>query len=108
MVQPIYSDGPEPRISRDTASVPYWFGHTAVWPTKNGIVLTLCGIVLFGAGLRVYVLDYQSFWSDEVFSLVVTDPTLTFREFWDRVLTDTRLDGTTRIILQCVNFGSSP
>ena len=89
MVQPIYSDGPEPRISRDTASVPYWFGHTAVWPTKNGIVLTLCGIVLFGAGLRVYVLDYQSFWSDEVFSLVVTDPTLTFREFWDRVLTDT-------------------
>jgi 4-amino-4-deoxy-L-arabinose transferase-like glycosyltransferase len=52
-------------------------------------VLTLCGIVLFGAGLRVYVLDYQSFWSAEVFSLVVTDPTLTFREFWDRVLTDT-------------------
>jgi uncharacterized membrane protein len=51
--------------------------------------LLLCVIVLLGVGLRSYRLDYQSLWTDEIYSLIVTDPTLTFREFWDRVFTDT-------------------
>jgi uncharacterized membrane protein len=37
----------------------------------------------------VYGLHYQSLWTDEIFSLTLTDPTLTFREFWGRVLADT-------------------
>jgi uncharacterized membrane protein len=37
----------------------------------------------------VYRLDYQSLWSDEIFSLRTTDPTLSLREFWDRLLADT-------------------
>jgi uncharacterized membrane protein len=37
----------------------------------------------------VHGLHYQSLWTDEISSLRLTDPTLTFREFWDRVLADT-------------------
>lgn len=55
----------------------------------NAFALGLSGILLLGTGLRVYALGYQSFWTDEIFSLMTTDPTLTFREFWDRVLADT-------------------
>ena len=67
----------------------YWCGRMWVSATKNGFALGLGGIVLLGAGLRVYALGYQSFWTDEIFSLITTDPTLTFREFWDRVVADT-------------------
>jgi uncharacterized membrane protein len=49
----------------------------------------LCIVVLFGAGLRAYALDLQSLWTDEISSLMITDPTLSFRQFWDRVLADT-------------------
>ncbi len=49
----------------------------------------LCLVVLIGAGLRVYALDHQSLWTDEIFSLTTTDPTLPFRQFWDRLLADT-------------------
>jgi len=31
----------------------------------------------------------QSLWSDEAFSLMTTDPTLSLPQFWDRVLADT-------------------
>ena len=55
----------------------------------HGVALALCAIVLLAGALRVYELDYQSLWSDEVISLKTTDPTLSFREFWDRVLADT-------------------
>ena len=58
-------------------------------PGGNGSGLLLCLIMLLGVGLRTYRLDYQSLWTDEVYSLIVTDPTLMFREFWDRVLADT-------------------
>ena len=56
---------------------------------KNGVPLALCAIVLLGAGLRLYALDYQSLWTDEIFSLMTADPKLTFGQFWDRVLADT-------------------
>jgi hypothetical protein len=56
---------------------------------KNGFALALCAIVLLAAGLRVYRLDYQSLWTDEIFSLMTTDPTLTLHQFWDLVLADT-------------------
>ena len=54
-----------------------------------GFAPALCVIVLLAAALRMYALDYQSLWSDEIFSLITTDPTLPLREFWDRVLADT-------------------
>jgi hypothetical protein len=55
----------------------------------HGFALALCAIVLLAGALRMYALDYQSLWSDEIFSLIITDPKLTFREFWDRLLADT-------------------
>jgi hypothetical protein len=51
--------------------------------------MALCIVVVFGAGLRAYALDFQSLWTDEISSLMITDPTLPFRQFWDRVLADT-------------------
>ena len=45
--------------------------------------------MLLAGALRVYELDYQSLWSDEVISLKTTDPALSLREFWDKVLADT-------------------
>jgi uncharacterized membrane protein len=44
---------------------------------------------VIGTGLRAYALDFQSLWADEIFSLTITDPTLPFGLFWDRVLADT-------------------
>jgi uncharacterized membrane protein len=78
----------EPAIWRVTPTFLYWSGRIRAWLT-SGFALGLGGIVLLGAGLRVYALGYQSFWTDEIFSLITTDPTLTFGEFWDRVLADT-------------------
>jgi hypothetical protein len=49
----------------------------------------LCIVVVLGAGLRAYALDFQSLWADEICSLMITDPTLPFRQFWDRVLAET-------------------
>jgi hypothetical protein len=79
----------EPAIWRVTPTFLSWCGRIRAWVTENGFALGLGGIVLLGAGLRVYALGYQSFWTDEIFSLITTDPTLTFREFWDRVRADT-------------------
>ena len=79
----------EPAIWRVTPAFLSWCGRLRASVTENGFALGLGGIVLLGAGLRVYALGYQSFWTDEIFSLITTDPTLTFREFWDRVLADT-------------------
>jgi hypothetical protein len=49
----------------------------------------LGAVALVAAGLRIYALDYQSLWTDEIFSLMATDPALPFRQFWDRLLADT-------------------
>ena len=68
---------------------PQWSGCVGRLLRKIGVGLALCAILLVGVGLRVYGLHYQSLWTDEIFSLTLTDPTLTFREFWDRVLADT-------------------
>ena len=59
------------------------------WLGAHGFALALCTTVLVPSALRVYKLDYQSLWSDEIFSLMITDPTLPFSQFWDRVLADT-------------------
>jgi mannosyltransferase len=53
------------------------------------LALGVCAVVLLAAGLRVYALDHQSLWADEIFSLTTTDPALPFRQFWDRVIADT-------------------
>jgi hypothetical protein len=70
-------------------AVPIWFGRIRLSLSNKGLVLALCGIVLVAVGLRAYALDYQSLWTDEIFSLMTTDPTLTFHQFWDLVLADT-------------------
>src|SRR6516164_1199870 len=56
---------------------------------RNGLAMGLCIVVVLGAGLRAYALDFQSLWADEICSLMITDPTLPFRQFWDRVLAET-------------------
>ena len=56
---------------------------------RNGLAMALCMVVVLGAGLRAYALDFQSLWTDEISSLMITAPTLPFRQFWDRVLADT-------------------
>jgi mannosyltransferase len=63
--------------------------HGTAWLSSYGFALALCATVLLAGGLRVYALDYQSLWSDEIFTLRTTDPALTLREFWQRVLADT-------------------
>jgi uncharacterized membrane protein len=60
-----------------------------LWLGRNGLATGLCAVVVLGAGLRAYALDFQSLWTDEIFSLMITDPTLPLRQFWDRVLVDT-------------------
>jgi mannosyltransferase len=70
-------------------AVPIWFGRMRLSLGQNGFGLALCGIVLLAAGLRVYALDHQSLWTDEIFSLMTTDPALTLHQFWDLVLADT-------------------
>jgi uncharacterized membrane protein len=64
-------------------------GQAKVWLGMHWSALAFGAIVLPAGLLRLYALDYQSLWSDEIFSLIVTDPALTFCEFWDRVLADT-------------------
>jgi len=81
--------GFEPPIWRVPPTLGYWCGRIRDWLNENGFAIGLSVIVLLGAGLRLYALGYQSFWTDEIFSLMTADPALTFREFWDRVLADT-------------------
>lgn len=66
-----------------------WLGRLGSLLSDRWFALAAGAIVLLAAGLRLYRLDYQSLWTDEIFSLLTTEPTLTFREFWDRVLADT-------------------
>ena len=66
-----------------------WEDQTGLRLGRNGLAMALCIVVVFGAGLRAYALDFQSLWTDEISSLMITDPTLPFRQFWDRVLADT-------------------
>ena len=65
------------------------FGRIRPSLGTHGFALALCTTVLLAGALRVYELDYQSLWSDEIFSLITADPMLSLREFWDRVLADT-------------------
>ena len=66
-----------------------WEAQTGLRLGRNGLAMALCIVVLLGAGLRAYALDFQSLWTDEISSLMITDPTLPFHQFWDRVLADT-------------------
>jgi hypothetical protein len=64
-------------------------GQTSPWLSTHKFMMALCATVLLGVALRIYKLDYQSLWSDEIFSLITTSPRLSPGEFWDRVLADT-------------------
>ena len=66
-----------------------WEDQTGRWLDRNGLAIGLFAVIALGAGLRAYALDFQSLWADEIFSLTITDPTLPFNQFWDRVLADT-------------------
>ena len=46
------------------------------------------GALLLGSALRLYGLDRQSAWADEITTLLITDPALTFAQFWHLALSD--------------------
>jgi uncharacterized membrane protein len=50
--------------------------------------IAAAALVLLAAALRVYRLDWQSVWLDEIFSLTVADPSRRLDEFWGWVLAD--------------------
>jgi mannosyltransferase len=83
------SDGSGPAAGWLTAARLDRLGRIRVWLARDWFALALSAIVLLGAGLRFYALDYQSLWTDEIFSLITTDPASVFGEVWDRVLADT-------------------
>jgi hypothetical protein len=53
----------------------------------HGLIAT-SGLLLLGTALRLYGLDRQSAWADEITTLLITDPALTFAQFWHLVLSD--------------------
>src|SRR5216684_3318979 len=55
----------------------------------SGFLIPAGLILLVGSGLRLYGITRESAWADELWTLLITDPTLTFAEFWQRVLADT-------------------
>jgi len=55
----------------------------------NAHWLAVGAAVLLGTALRIHHLAYESLWTDEIFSLLTTDPALPLREFWYRVIADT-------------------
>jgi mannosyltransferase len=61
-----------PRIGRDT-----------------GFLVAAGAIVLVGAGLRLKGIAEEGPWADELWTLLITDPALSFAEFWRRVVADT-------------------
>jgi mannosyltransferase len=61
-----------PRIGRDT-----------------GFLVAAGAIVLVGAGLRFKGITQEGAWADELSTLLITDPALSFVEFWQRVIADT-------------------
>src|SRR6266481_3709671 len=83
------SDREMGRLWRLTAIGLDRLGRTRPWLSTHGFALALCAIVLIAGAVRVYKLDYQSLWSDEIFSLITTDPNLSVSEFWARVRADT-------------------
>jgi uncharacterized membrane protein len=59
------------------------------WDKRPGILGGIAlAVVLLAAALRIYRLDWQSVWFDEVFSLIVAAPSQRFEEFWGWVRTD--------------------
>src|ERR1700738_4849575 len=68
------SDGSGPAARWLTAARFDRLGRIRVWLARDWFALALSAIVLLGAGLRFYALDYQSLWTDEIFSLTTTDP----------------------------------
>jgi predicted membrane-bound mannosyltransferase len=66
-----------------------WEAQKGLWLGRNGLATAVCIVVVLGVGLRAYALGFQSLWTDEISSLMITDPTLPFHQFWDRVLADT-------------------
>ena len=57
------------------------------WVT--GFCIAAGVILLVGSGLRLYGINRQSAWADELTTLLITDPALGFTEFWQRVVADT-------------------
>lgn len=51
-------------------------------------LLAARSVLVLGAGLRLYGLNIQSAWADEIATLVITDSALTFGQFWQLVIAD--------------------
>ena len=52
---------------------------------KKSIYVSLLLIIIFGSILRIYNINYDDFWSDEMASFWISDPTISFNETLIRV-----------------------
>src|ERR1051326_1782992 len=58
--------------------------------SRDAPFVIACALVLAAAAaMRFYGLTRQSAWADELWTLLITDPALSFAEFWRRVVADT-------------------
>ena len=56
-----------------------------MFKTKFKLVSTLFFLILFGSILRIYNLNFDDFWYDEMVTFWLSDPNLTFLETLKRV-----------------------
>ena len=76
-----------PHARVPNSALPAERGHTGGHPLRRG-PLAASSVLVLGAGLRLYGLNLQSAWADEITTLAITDPALTFAQFWQLVIAD--------------------
>ena len=52
---------------------------------KNNLLFFFLIIIIFGYLLRVYNINYDDLWSDEIVSFWLSDPSITFKETLKRI-----------------------
>ena len=78
-------DMPHARLRN--SALPAERDHTGGHPMRRR-QLAASSVLVLGAGWRLYGLNLQSAWADEITTLVITDPALTFGQFWQLVIAD--------------------
>ena len=76
-----------PHARLRNSALPAERDHTGGHPMRRR-QLAASSVLVLGAGWRLYGLNLQSAWADEITTLVITDPTLTFGQFWQLVIAD--------------------
>ena len=67
-----------PHARLRNSALPAERDHTGGHPMRRR-QLAASSVLVLGAGWRLYGLNLQSAWADEITTLVITDPALTFR-----------------------------